>query len=58
MLIVEVDGNVHDARSEADAEHDRRLTALHLRVLRVRNDDVLQDLDAVVRAIAGALVSP
>jgi len=55
-LIVEVDGSVHDARSEADAERDRMLTALNLRVVRVRNDDVLQDLDVVLRTIADALV--
>ena len=54
-LVVEVDGAVHDARAEADAERDHTLAALHLRVLRVRNRDVMEDVDAVVRAIADAL---
>ena len=54
-LIVEVDGGVHDTRGEADCERDRMLGALNLRVLRVRNEDILEDLDAVVRVIAAAL---
>ena len=56
-LIVEVDGSIHDARREVDSERDLRLASLHLRVLRVRNEDVLQDVDAVLRVIARALVS-
>jgi very-short-patch-repair endonuclease len=57
-LVVEVDGGAHDARSDADAERDRILEALRLRVLRVRNEDVLEDLEAVVQIIANALLRP
>jgi very-short-patch-repair endonuclease len=57
-LVVEVDGGAHDARSDADAERDRILEALRLRVLHVRNEDVLEDLEAVVEIIANALVRP
>jgi very-short-patch-repair endonuclease len=57
-LVVEVDGGAHDARSDADTERDRILEALRFRVLRVRNEDVLEDLEAVVQVIANALVRP
>jgi very-short-patch-repair endonuclease len=59
-LVVEVDGGAHDARSDADAdaERDRILEALHFRVLRIRNEDVLEDLEAVVQIIANALIRP
>ncbi len=56
-LVVEVDGGVHDARGVADAERDRTLAVLNLRVLHVRNDDVLADLDSVLRAISRGLVA-
>ncbi len=49
---------MHDARSDADPERDRILEALRFRVLRVRNEDVLEDLEAVVQMIANALVRP
>jgi very-short-patch-repair endonuclease len=57
-LVVEVDGGAHDARSDADAERDRILEALRFRVLRVRNEDVLEDLEAIVQIIVNALVRP
>jgi very-short-patch-repair endonuclease len=57
-LVVEVDGGAHDARSDADAERDRILEALRFRVLRVRNEDVLEDVEAVVQVITNALVRP
>jgi very-short-patch-repair endonuclease len=57
-LVVEVDGDARDARSDADAERDRNLEALGFRVLRVRNEDVLEDLEAVVQIVANALVRP
>ena len=47
-LIIEVDGAVHDARRVVDEQRDRTLAALRWRILRVRNEDVLTDLDAVL----------
>jgi very-short-patch-repair endonuclease len=54
-LVVEVDGGVHDDRRDIDEERDRMLGRLGLRVLHVRNEEVLHDLDGVVRRIAAAL---
>jgi very-short-patch-repair endonuclease len=52
-VVVEVDGSVHESQSDADRERDVMLTGLC--VLRVENNDVLGDLDAVIRVIASAL---
>jgi very-short-patch-repair endonuclease len=54
-LVVEVDGSIHDGRGELDAERDRLFLAKGLVVVRVRNDDVRLDLDAVVVRIRAAL---
>jgi len=55
-LIIEVDGAVHEARHDIDAERDRLLQANGLRILRVRNEDVIDDLDAVIEIIRTALI--
>jgi hypothetical protein len=54
-LVVEVDGGVHDGRADVDEERDRILGTLGVRVLRFRNEDVVHEIDVVVRAIAQAL---
>ena len=46
-LIVELDGSSHDARHDIDEQRDVWLQSSGLRVLRVRNDDVLLDLELV-----------
>jgi very-short-patch-repair endonuclease len=51
-LVVEVDGMSHDGKMPQDAERTKYLEGRRLRVLRVTNDDVMGDLDAVVREIA------
>jgi very-short-patch-repair endonuclease len=53
-LVVEVDGEVHQKRAEYDAERDRHLSARGLRVLRVRNREVREDLPDVLTRIAAA----
>ena len=53
-LVVEIDGPIHDTQAERDAERERILAAHGLRVLRVRNEQVMQDLEGVLRAIAAA----
>jgi len=52
-LIVEVDGNTHDA--EADAARDAVLSRRGYRVLRVTNDDVMRNVEGVKVAILRAL---
>ena len=54
-LIVEVDGCSHDDRGEADRTRERALSEHGYRVLRVSNDDVLNNLEDVCRAILDAL---
>jgi very-short-patch-repair endonuclease len=54
-LAVEVDGGVHDARADIDAQRDAMLQSSGLRVLNVRNEDVFDDIDGVLSAILVAL---
>ncbi len=51
-LVVEVDGMSHDDKVVQDSQKTRYLEAQGLRVLRVINEDVMCDLDAVTREIA------
>ncbi len=48
-MIVEVDGITHDP--DKDAARDANLQELGYRVMRVTNDDVLQNLDGVLADI-------
>jgi len=50
-LAVEVDGEVHDAQHERDAERTAALALLGIRVLRFRNDEVLGGMTEVVERI-------
>jgi very-short-patch-repair endonuclease len=50
-LVVEVDGAVHDTQPDYDAERDEILAARDIRILRVSNEDVRQDIDAVLTHI-------
>jgi very-short-patch-repair endonuclease len=54
-LIVELDGSQHGDRIEADAERTRHLEARGYRVLRFWNNDVMANLDGVIRSIELAL---
>ncbi len=51
-LVVEVDGEVHKAQAEYDAERHRALGQRGLRVLRIANEDVRRDVDGVLARIA------
>lgn len=57
-VAVEVDGRSHEGRGAHDAAREAFLTDHGLRVLRVTNDEVLEDLDAVVERISAALCPP
>ena len=54
-LVVELDGDYHDQVCEADLKRQKHLENLGWQVIRFSNDDVLQDVEAVVRAIAAHL---
>jgi very-short-patch-repair endonuclease len=51
-LVVEVDGMSHDDKMRQDAARTVFLESEGLRILRVMNEDVMDDLDAVTRKIA------
>lgn len=53
-LCVELDGGVHDARQERDADRTGQLEARGLRVIRFRNEEVEHDMPSVLRRIARA----
>ena len=53
-LIVEVDGASHDGRGHDDRRREAYLEGAGFRVLRVGNDDVLRDPEAVLIAVARA----
>ncbi len=50
-LVVEVDGGIHQEQAEYDAERDRLLHALGLRILRLTNDEVRSDMPGVLARI-------
>jgi very-short-patch-repair endonuclease len=50
-VVVEVDGDVHDHQREYDAQRDEVLRRRELIVLRVRNEDVLGDVNEVAGRI-------
>ncbi len=51
-LVVEIDGMSHDDRGEYDRERTEYLSRSGLKVIRVLNDDVFEDLEAVIPYIA------
>ncbi len=57
-LVLEVDGGVHRAQADSDAERDGVLAARGLRVLRIPNEDVTRDVHAVVARIAAVAARP
>jgi very-short-patch-repair endonuclease len=54
-LAVEVDGDVHDSRGDYDRARDHVLLELGVQVLRLRNEEVLNDTqDCVLRSLCRA----
>ncbi|MCZ7570814.1 MAG: DUF559 domain-containing protein [Ardenticatenaceae bacterium] len=53
-VVVEVDGTVHLQQVEQDADRDAILSARGLRVIRVTNEEVLNNLPVVLHRIAEA----
>jgi very-short-patch-repair endonuclease len=50
-LVIEVDGDIHDLQQEEDARREKALREMGLTIVRFRNEDVMQDLPAVVGRI-------
>ncbi len=53
-LVIEVDGKIHQQQAEYDAERDRVLSARGLCLLRIKNEEVRQNLDSVLVRISKA----
>ena len=51
-LVVEVDGDIHDLQPDYDAQRSTYLIACGFRILRVTNDEVKDNLLAVVQRIS------
>jgi very-short-patch-repair endonuclease len=50
-LAIEVDGNSHNERADYDRGRATQIESAGFRILRFGNDDVLQDIESVLRAI-------
>jgi very-short-patch-repair endonuclease len=54
-LIIELDGSQHLEQSEYDAERTAYLESKGYKVLRFWNNDVMKDMESVIRAIIQAM---
>jgi len=54
-LVIEVDGDIHDLQKEEDERREKVLSALGLRIVRFRNDEVVIDVSALVGRIKGVI---
>jgi very-short-patch-repair endonuclease len=50
-----VDGDIHDLQKEEDERREKVLSALGLRIVRFRNDEVVIDVSALVGRIKGVI---
>jgi very-short-patch-repair endonuclease len=50
-LVVEVDGDIHDLQREEDAQREGVLSEMGLKIVRFRNDEILNNLLIVVKRI-------
>ena len=57
-LIIEIDGPIHEYTQEEDALRQEYLESLNLHVIRFTNDQVLYDIEAVLKSIADFTPSP
>ncbi len=54
-LVIEVDGAVHDQQIEYDQERTRVLGEYDLRILRFRNEEIMDNLEGALARIRAAL---
>lgn len=53
-LVIEIDGEIHQKQVEYDAERDKILAARELRILRIKNSEVRDNLAGVLNCIREA----
>jgi very-short-patch-repair endonuclease len=54
-LVIELDGSVHDEQKEEDAQRDKVLREMGLRIMRIKNGEIERNLSAVLNKIRGLL---
>jgi very-short-patch-repair endonuclease len=54
-MVVELDGKIHELQKEHDQAREYVLKSLGLKVVRFTNEEIEDDLDAVVEVIRGQL---
>ncbi len=57
-LAIELDGPIHDGQMELDRERDHALAQMGIGTLRIRNEELAEDFEAVVSKIAAACRRP
>jgi len=50
-LAIELDGPIHDNQTQLDRDRDQALLAMGIRTLRFKNEEVANDMDAVLERI-------
>jgi len=55
QLVVELDGGIHDRQKEQDKLRDGVIELLGIRVVRIQNKDVLEDVEEVIKRISCVL---
>lgn len=53
QLVIEVDGEIHDLQVESDQERDAILAARGLKIMRIKNQEIRQNLQDVLQQIRG-----
>lgn len=53
-LVLEIDGEIHDQQIDYDAERDKIIIAKGLKILWIRNEAVINDLEGVLKRIEDA----
>ena len=56
-LIIELDGSQHLEQEEYDEERTKQLESLGYKVVRFWNNDVIKDIEGVIRSILFAMES-
>ena len=53
-LVIEIDGRIHQTQVEYDTERDKVLSARGLRLLRIKNEEINDNIDKVLQRILQA----
>lgn len=54
-LAIEIDGRIHDNRHEYDIFRQRNIERFGIKFIRFDNEDIIRDVDGVVRALVSAI---